>query len=86
MFAHESQLQNTWHVCFATGPTTHDIDQDVHDALAVPTTNLSESNINGCVGEDVTKQQCQVPHETFKELYQQGELFKDILQRIILPA
>ena len=31
-------------------------------------------------------QQCQVPHKTFKELSQQGELFKDILQRIILPA
>ena len=31
-------------------------------------------------------QQCQVPHKTFKELSQQGELLKDILQRIILPA
>ena len=52
----------------------------------VPTTDLSEHNINGCIGEYVTNWQCQVPHETFKELSQQGELFKDILQIIILPA
>ena len=30
--------------------------------------------------------QHQVPLETFKELSKQGELFKDILQRVILPA
>ena len=83
---HESQLQNTRDICFATGPTIHNVDQDVCNGLAVPTTNLSKCDINGCIGEYVTKQQHQVPHKTFKELSPQGELFKDILQRIILPA
>ena len=79
MLIHESQLQNTWDVCFAT---TCNINQD----LAVPTTDLCECDINSCVGEHVAKQPCQVPHETFKELSQQADLFKDILQRIILLA
>ena len=30
--------------------------------------------------------QHQVPHETIRELSDQGELFKDILHRVILPA
>ena len=30
--------------------------------------------------------QHQVPYRTFRELSEQGELFKDILQRVILPA
>ena len=56
------------------------------DALAVPTTNLNECNINQCIGEYVTKWQHQVPYGTFKELSRQGELFKHTLQRIILLA
>ena len=31
-------------------------------------------------------QQHQVPEGTFRELSEQGELLKDILQRVILPA
>ena len=30
--------------------------------------------------------QHQVPEGTFRELSEQGELFKDMLQRVILPA
>ena len=58
----------------------------MHNALAVPTTDLSEHNINQCIAKYVTKGQHQVPYRTFKELPQQGELFQDILQRIIFPA
>ena len=44
--------------------------------LTVPTTNLNEGDL----------QQHQSPEGTFRELSKQGELFKDILQRVILPA
>ena len=86
MFTYESQLQYTWDVCFSAEPTTCNVNSGVCDALAVPTTDLSECDINQCIGEYVTKWQCQVSYRTFKELSQKGELFKDILQRIILPA
>ena len=56
------------------------------NALAVPTSNLNEDDINRCISEYVTNQQYQVPHGTFNELWKQGKLVKDILQRVILPA
>ena len=56
------------------------------NALAVPTTDLNEGDINHCIGKYITMQQHQVPYQAFKELSEQGELFKDILQRVILPA
>ena len=62
---------------FSAEPTTCNINQGMHNALAVPTINLSKHNINQCVAKYITKQQHQVPY---------GTLFKDILQRIILPA
>ena len=58
----------------------------MHDALAVPTPNLNKGNINCCISRYVTMWQHQVPYGTFMELSKQGELFKDILQRVILPA
>ena len=58
----------------------------MYNALAVPTSNLSEDDINHCISEYVTKQQYQVRYGTFKELWKQGKLVKDILQRVILPA
>ena len=58
----------------------------VHNALAVPTSNLTEDDINCCISKYVTTWQHQVQYRTFKELCKQGKVFKDILQRVILPA
>ena len=58
----------------------------MYDALAVPTTDLNDGDINHCISGYVTMWQHQVPYGTFKKLSHQGKLFKDILQRIILPA
>ena len=52
----------------------------------IPTTNLNEGDINCCINRYVNMWQHHVPDGTFKELSKQGELFKDILQRVILPA
>ena len=51
-----------------------------------PTTNLNDGNLNCCICRYVKLQQHQVLHETIRELSKQGELSKDILQRVILPA
>ena len=65
---------------------THNVNRGVCDALVVPTTDLNDGDINHCVSRYVTMWQHQVPYRTFKELSEQGELLKDILQRVILPA
>ena len=52
----------------------------------VPTTYLNDGNLNFCVHTYIKLQLHQVPHETIRELSKQGKLFKDILQRVILPA
>ena len=51
-----------------------------------PTTDLSDANLNHCVCRYIDLQQHGVLHETSTELSKQGELFKDILQRVILTA
>ena len=56
------------------------------DRLVVPTTGMSDTNLNHCKAIYINMQQDQVPHETFRELSEQGKVFKDILQRIILTA
>ena len=56
------------------------------DTLVVPTTILSDADLNHCIAVYISLQQHQVPHETFKELSKQGKLLKDLLQRIILTA
>ena len=66
--------------------STNYMDQCMCNALVVPTTDLNEHNINQCITRYITTWQHQVPYRTFKELSKQGELFKDILQRVILPA
>ena len=73
-------------VCKAVQSNTCNIDQDICDALVVPTTNLNEDGINCCICRYLTMQQHQIPEGTFRELSEQGDVFKDILQRVILPA
>ena len=52
----------------------------------VPTTDLNAGNINCCICRYITTRPHQVPEGTFKELSEQGELFENILQRVILQA
>ena len=56
----------------------------MHDTVVVPTTDLSNTDLNHCVAMYIGLWHHQVPHETFRELPR--KLFKDILQRIILIA
>ena len=65
---------------------THDINQGVHNALKVPITIVSDADIARCENHWVTKWSHQVPHATWGELTEQGEAFKDIMQRIIFLA
>ena len=58
----------------------------MHNALVVPTTDLNKGDINCCICGYIIMWQHQVPEGTFREMSEQGELFKDILQRVILPA
>ena len=51
-----------------------------------PTTDLNDGNLNFCICRYIKLWQYQVPDETSMELSEQGELFKDILQRVILTA
>ena len=51
-----------------------------------PTTVISDADLNHCVRRYIDLQWHQVPHETSKELSKQGELFNNILQRVILTA
>ena len=50
------------------------------DAYAI-TTDLNEGNINCCICRYVIMWQHQVAEGTFRELSEQGELFKDMLQK-----
>ena len=86
MFTWDPEICTTWDVCQSVQPTTCDVDRGMHDTLVVPTTNLSNANLNHCVAIYICLQQHQVLDETFRELSGQGKLFKDILQRIILAA
>ena len=58
----------------------------MHDTLVVPTTVLSDADLNHCIAIYIGWQQHQVPHETFRELSKEGKLFKDIFQIIILTT
>ena len=58
----------------------------MHDTLVVPITVVNDADINHCEAIYVGQQQHLVPHETWKELYQQGRVLRDVLQRIIFPA
>ena len=82
----DPELCTTWDVHQSVQPNTCDIDQGIHDALVEPTTDLSDGNLNFCIRRYIKPWQHQVPHETIRELSEQGQLFKDILQRVLLPA
>ena len=51
-----------------------------------PTIDLSNADLNFCECRYIDLQWHQVLHETSAELSKQGELVKDILQRVILTA
>ena len=86
MFMQEPQLHTTWDVCWSVQPNTHDVDQGICDALAAPTTDLNDVTLNFCTCRYIKLWWHQVPVETSTEWSKQGELFKDILQRVILTA
>ena len=56
------------------------------NTLVVPITIVSNADITHCEAIYMGQQQHQVPHETWRELFEQGRVFKDVLQRIIFPA
>ena len=72
MFTQEPELQTTWDVCQSVQSNTCDIDQGIHNALVVPTTNLSNGDINCCICRYVKLWQYRVPLETFKELSEES--------------
>ena len=86
LFAQDPENHTTLDACQSVQPTTHDVDQDVCDAIVVPITVISNSNLNHCETIYFGQQQHCVPHETFRGLPKQGKVFKDILERIILTA
>ena len=62
------------------------IDQGMHDTLKVPITIISDTDITYCKTCWMGQQRPQVPHATWRELIEQGEVFKHIMQRIIFPG
>ena len=86
MFTQEAQLHITWDVWPSVQPDTHDVDQGVCDALVTPTTNLNDGILNFCICRYIKLWQHQVLDETSMEWSEQGELFNDILHRVILTA
>ena len=76
----------TWDVWQSVQPNTHDIDQGIHAALAVPTTDQNNGDLNCCIHRYIELRWHQVLDETSTEWSEQGELFKEILQRVILPT
>ena len=86
MFMWDPENHATWDVCQSVQPTTCDVDQGVHNTLVVPITVISDANLNHCKAIYIGLEQHSVPHETFRELSEQGKVFNDILQRIILEA
>ena len=86
MFMWDPENHTTWDVHLTVQQITRDFDQGVHDTLVVPITVVSNADINHCEAIYVGQQQHLVPHETWKELDQQGRVLRDVLQRIIFPA
>ena len=58
----------------------------MRDTLKVPITIISDADITYCKTCWMGQWRQQVPHATWRELVEQGEAFKDIMQRIIFPA
>ena len=85
-FMQDPENHTTWDVCQTDQPNTHDIDQGVCNTLVVPITVMSDDNLNHCKAIYLGQQQHQVTHETLKDLFKQGKVFRDILQRIIFTA
>ena len=82
MFTQEPELCTTW-----VSLTKYTQCRRRHTQyLSGTTTYLNDGNLNFCVHRYIKLQLHQVPHETIRELSKQGKLFKDILQRVILPA
>ena len=58
----------------------------MHNDLGVLITVISDADIRRCKTCWMGQQRHQVPHATWRELIEQGDAFKDIMQRIIFPA
>ena len=84
MFTQEPQLCTTWDVHWSVQPNTCIIDQGVCDALVAPTTYQNDGNLNFCICRYIKLWWYQVLDETSMELSKHGELFKGILQSVIL--
>ena len=75
-----------WDIHQADPPNMHDINQGMCNAFKVPITVISNADIAICKNHWVGQWSHQVPHATCRELNEQGEVLKDIMQRIISPA
>ena len=62
------------------------VDQGMHDALRVHITVVDDADITYCETWWMGQWQHQVPHGTWRELIEQGEVLMDILQRIIFSV
>ena len=62
------------------------VDQGMHDALRVHITAVGDADITYCETWCIGQWQDQVPHGIWRELIEQGEVFMDILQRIIFSV
>ena len=56
------------------------------DALKVPITVVSNADFTSCATCWTGQQKHKAPYATWRELTEEGKVFKDILQRIIFPA
>ena len=76
----------TWDVCEADQPSICNIDQGMCDALKVPITIVSNADIAYSTTHWTGQWQYRVSYATWRELTEEGKVFKDILQRIKFPA
>ena len=56
------------------------------NTLKVPITVMSDTDIAHCETHWMGQQRHWVPYATWRELIEQGEVFKDRMQRIAFPA
>ena len=86
MFMKDPDNCTTRDIHQADRPSTCDINQGMYDALTVPITIVSEADIARCKTCWMGQKSHLVPHTTWRELIEQGDAFKDIMQRIIFTA
>ena len=74
LFMQDPETHTTWDVHQSVQPTTHNVDQGMHNTLVVPITIISDADLNHCEAIYMGQWQHRVPHETFRELSKQGKV------------